>query len=69
METLGQMAMVSYQTYFTVAGSIWSDLHQLYFFAVQQGLHEIELGPDSSHPGTISINHTYKQALLMSLTI
>lgn len=68
MEALSQLAMVSYQTYFTVAGNIWSDLHQLYFFAVQQSLHEIELTANGGQTGTNSVNHTYKQALLMSLT-
>ncbi len=68
MEALCQLAMISYETYSTVAGNIWSDLHQLYFFAVQQSLHEIELTANGDQTGAGSINHTYKQALLMSLT-
>lgn len=64
MESLSQLAMVYYQTYFTPPGTIWSDLHQLYLYAVQQSLHETEVAIDGS---TSSINLVYKQALLMSL--
>lgn len=67
MEALSQLAMVYYQTYFSVPASVWSDLHQLYFYAVQQGLQEVNLAPDNDDRiSTISL--TYKQVLLLSLS-
>lgn len=64
MESLRQLSMVYYETYFNVPGSVWSDLHQMYFHAVQQSLHEMELQTENQ-PTTI--NRLYKQILLMSL--
>ncbi len=64
MESLHQLSMVYYETYFNIPGTVWSDLHQLYFHAAHQSLHEIELQTDS-RPS--SINLLYKQILLMSL--
>ena len=64
MESLRQLSMVYYETYFSVSGSIWRDWHQLYFHAAQESLHEIELQTDEQ---STSINLLYKQILLMSL--
>jgi hypothetical protein len=64
IESLGQLAMVYYQTYFVPPSNIWSDFHQLYHYAVQQSLHEIEVVVDGM---TSSINLIYKKILLMSL--
>ncbi|MEQ1600230.1 MAG: hypothetical protein ABL885_00515 [Methylophilaceae bacterium] len=67
VEALGQLAMVYYQTYFSVPASVWSDLHQLYFYAVQHELQDINLASDSEDRiNTISL--IYKQVLLLSLT-
>jgi hypothetical protein len=64
METLRQLSMVYYETYFSVPASIWRDWHQLYFHAAQQSLHEIPLQTEDQ---PTSINLLYKQILLMSL--
>lgn len=64
METLRQLSMVYYETYFSVPASIWRDWHQLYFHAAQESLHEIPLQTDEQ---SASINLLYKQILLMSL--
>lgn len=64
MESLRQLSMVYYETYFTVPGSIWRDWHQLYFHAAQESLHEVELLIDGQKT---SINLLYKQILLMAL--
>ena len=65
MESLRQLSMVYYETYFSVPGSIWRDWHQLYFHAAQESLHEIELEIDDQKT---SIDLLYKQILLMALT-
>lgn len=67
MEALFQLSMVYYQTYFSVPASVWSDLHQLYFYAVQYELQDINVAPDSDSQIN-SISLIYKQALLLSLT-
>lgn len=54
--------MVYYETYFKVPASVWSDLHQLYFCAAQNSLHEITLDTEPD-----SIDLLYKQTLLMPL--
>lgn len=64
MEALQQLSMAYYQTYFSVPGNVWSDLHQLYYHSVQQSLHEIPLQVDGNET---SINLLYKQILLMSI--
>jgi cyclic-di-GMP-binding protein len=64
IESLSQLAMVYYQIYFTPPGTLWGDLHQLYLYAVQQSLHEMEVAIDGT---SSSINLVYTQALLMSL--
>jgi hypothetical protein len=67
IEALNQLSMVYYQTYFSIPASVWSDLHQLYFYAVQHSLQDINLSPDNSEQ-TSTISLTYKQALLLSVT-
>lgn len=66
IEALSQLAMVYYQTYVTTPGSVWGDMNQLYFYAVQQSLQEIEV-PIQGQLITSTISLAYKQALLMAL--
>jgi len=65
MDALRELAMVYHQTYFSLPGSLWSDLNQLYLYAAQQSLHEIDVSADNEPASTISL--TYKKALLMAL--
>ena len=62
IEALKHLSMVYYETYFKVPASVWSDLHQLYFCAAQNSLHEITL---DTEPDNIDL--LYKQTLLMPL--
>ncbi|PKO25062.1 MAG: hypothetical protein CVU35_06040 [Betaproteobacteria bacterium HGW-Betaproteobacteria-8] len=64
MDSLHQLSMVYYETYFNVPGTVWRDLHQLYFHAAHESLHEIALQKDGQ---PTSIDLLYKQILLMSL--
>lgn len=72
MHAIGEHAQVYYQTYFTPPDHIWGDLHQLYFCAVQLGIQNLNLGTDKPYLEfddelEVSIENTYKHALLMSL--
>lgn len=77
MYAIAEHALVYYQTYVIPPEHIWSDLHQLYFCAVQLGIQNMsiqtEMPPEKSSNGlstpqfTTSIENTYKHALLMSL--
>ena len=77
MHAVAEHALVYYQTYVSLPAFIWSDLHQLYFCAVQLGIQNLnvqsrkaELENASATVNAnlnISIENTYKHALLMSL--
>jgi hypothetical protein len=77
MHAVAEHALVCYQTYISPPAHIWADLHQLYFCAVQLGIQNIgvqdanmlteKIGLSSAKNLTISIEDTYKHALLMSL--
>ncbi|MFA6178627.1 MAG: hypothetical protein WC696_03335 [Candidatus Methylopumilus sp.] len=65
MEAMRKLAMVYHQTYFPLPATVWADLNQLYLYAAQQSLHEVDVPTDEDQNSTISL--TYKQALLMAL--
>jgi len=65
MDAMRELAMVYHQTYFSLPKTVWADLNQLYLYAAQQSLHEIDVAIDAEHSSTISL--TYKKALLMAL--
>lgn len=72
MHAIGEHALVYYQTYLAPPDHIWGDLHQLYFCAVQLGIQNLTLEKDKSYREfdddlDVSIESTYKHALLMSL--
>ncbi len=67
IEAMSQLAMVYYQTYVPTPGSIWGDLHQLYFYAAQQSLQDIEVPTGTDLNQTTTVDSSYKQALLMAL--
>lgn len=72
IHAISEHAIVLYQTYLTPPSDIWSDLHQLYFCAVQLGIQNIEIETEKSEapasaPVLATIENAYKHALLMSL--
>ncbi|MDP3087748.1 MAG: hypothetical protein Q8M99_06135 [Methylotenera sp.] len=67
MHAISEHALVLYQTYITPPENIWSDLHQLYFCAIKLGIQNIKVEAETTSKPSISIEDTYKQALLMSL--
>jgi hypothetical protein len=64
LSALGDILVVCYQTYAPTPAGIWSEMHQLYRFALQQGIHDEPLEGDGAAG---SIAHAYKQALLLAL--
>lgn len=77
MHAVAEHALVCYQTYVSPPAHTWGDLHQLYFCAVQLGIQNIgvqnanmaaeKIAWGSTTSLVISIENTYKHALLMSL--
>lgn len=66
IHAISEHTLLHYQTYVTPPPHIWSDLHQLYFCAVQLGVHNDDV--DAPHtPALTTISNVYKHALLMSL--
>ncbi|HYN54633.1 MAG TPA: hypothetical protein VES38_08020 [Methylotenera sp.] len=74
IDALAEYALVCYQTYVTPPDFVWSDLNQLYFCAVQLGIQHLniqnskpEISDKLNSNSVVSIENTYKHALLMSL--
>ncbi len=74
MHAIAEQTLVYYQTYVVPPEHIWSDLHQLYFCAVQLGIQHVEIknAPRNGSGETViksevTIENTYKHAMLMSL--
>lgn len=70
IHAISEYALVRYQTYVIPPSHIWSDLHQLYFCAVQLGMHNSDIEPEKNNIGDAlltTIEDAYKHALLMSL--
>lgn len=62
LAALANILVVCYQTYAPTPAGIWSEMHQLYQFAVEEGIQGTV--PEG---GGNSVAHTYKQALLLAL--
>ena len=68
MHAISEYALVNYQTYVILPAHVWSDLHQLYFCAVQMNVQRFKSElTNTGIPTEYSIENTYKHALLMSL--
>lgn len=65
LDALLQLSMVYYQTYFDIPETVWRDIHQLYFHAAQQSIHQLPIINDGK---ASSIELLYKQILLLALS-
>lgn len=65
MHAIAEHAMVYYQIYIDPPEHIWGDLHQLYFCAVLLNIQHAKT--DNEADFDVTIENTYKHALLMSL--
>ncbi len=63
---LGRILVTCYQTYAPTPAGIWSEIHQLFRYAVQQNIQDFPV-QDESDTQTRNINLVYKQALLLAL--
>ncbi|HEY0563510.1 MAG TPA: hypothetical protein VGD04_09290 [Methylophilus sp.] len=66
LESLKNQALVNYLTYTAPPASLWSDLHKMYFHALQLSLEDVEVKPHSLINNK-TINLVYIQVLLMNL--
>lgn len=64
LSALSRILVICYETYAPTPAGIWSEMHQLYRYAVQHNLQQ-EAVPD--YDATSSINLAYKQALMLAL--
>lgn len=67
IHAIKETAFVSYLTYHTPEKSIWSELHQLYFCAVQQNAQSLTVAETLSDNEESSVNAVYTQILLLAL--
>lgn len=64
MESLSKILTVCYETYGPTPAGVWSEMHQLYRYALH---HNIQDESVDANGDATSINITYKQALLLAL--
>lgn len=70
IHAISEHAFVYHQTYVIPPSHIWSDLHQLYYCAVQLGIHNIDIETNKNETNVsllTTIEDIYKHALLVSL--
>lgn len=63
IEALSVKLDVCYETYSPTPEGVWIELHQLYWYAAQQNLHEQAIADDDK----TSVNYLFKQVLLTAL--
>jgi cyclic-di-GMP-binding protein len=67
IHALKEIALVYHLGYRSVPARLWSELHQLYFCAVQQSAEKFIIADDIAFKNTSSVNLMYTQVLLMAL--
>lgn len=65
MSALGRVLAVCYQTYAPTPSGIWFEVHQIFRFAIEQG---IANEPVADMDGESSVGLVYKQTLLLALS-
>lgn len=65
ISALSRILMICYQTYAPAPSGIWFEIHQIFRFAIEQDIAS-ETIVDEEHES--SINHVYKQTLLLALS-
>ena len=67
IHALKEIALVHHLGYRTVPASSWSELHQLYFCAIQQSVEQLPVIDSLANQDASSVNLIYTQVLLMAL--
>jgi hypothetical protein len=65
MSALSRILMICYQTYAPAPSGIWFEIHQIFRFAIEQGIASETITDEDRES---SINQVYKQSLLLSLS-
>ena len=68
IHALKEISFINYLMYHIPSSAIWSELHQLYFCALQQSAEKIKVKETLADVVESSVNETYIQVLLLSLT-
>ena len=68
VHALKETALINYLTYRAPARSLWAELHQLYYVALQQNAHEIVVNESLADNNESSVNSVYKELLLLALS-
>ena len=67
IQAIKEIALVYHLGYRTAPASLWSELHQLYFCAVQQSAEKLPIADALANNEESSVNLIYTQVLLMAL--
>ena len=67
IHALKEIALVHHLGYRTPPANLWSELHQLYFCAVQQSAEKLAVAEQLAASNVRSVNAIYTQVLLMAL--
>ncbi len=68
LKQLGQVLLKAYQVYEPSPDSVWLEVHSLYRYAENNGLHRSRISSDDHSPnGSSTIADAYKQILLLAL--
>ena len=67
IEALKNEALVNYLCYTLPSDALWSDLHKVYFHALQLGLEDTEVAEHAIGANSKTINLVYIQALLINI--
>ena len=68
MHTLSEALTLSYHSYLPTPAGVWRELHELYRYAAQQKLLDVESTEAAATPSASAIERIYKQAVLITLT-
>jgi cyclic-di-GMP-binding protein len=63
-----EIALIHHLTYRSLPGALWTELHQVYFCAVQQGAEKLEVAEPINANNVSTVNLVYAQFLLMALS-
>jgi cyclic-di-GMP-binding protein len=67
IHALKEIALIHHLSYCTPPANVWTELHQLYYCALQQSAEELSIPEQLASNNVSSVNLTYTQVLLMAL--
>lgn len=67
LHAIKEVAFIDYLTYHAPPAPLWSELHQLYFCALQQNAQSLTVNDELAENNESSVDSVYKQALMFTL--